>query len=328
MKKWESLSIRVKLTSAFLFTLLILFFINLFLYLNVNSMLERINEVYQSNSSLNELSETLERVQSSMEEYLSVKNTDTLEAYYQSCQELNGQLQDLNDEICGNEMLMMERNIRRMTGEYLEVADEAMQAKRGRNIERYGQKYEEASVKFRNISDWIYSLNNLQFEVNTESYLGLVEALRTFENFSLVILVLAGIANGFPMGGVIITPQIKAKYGMLGTTFGGNHLGCAAAVAVLDVMKSENCIENAAKTGAYLMEKLQGNKAIKELRGIGLMIGIELHDNYLGMRNELLFKKKIFTGAAGKGVIRLLPPLSITMEQADRFIEAFNDLSK
>ena len=197
MKKWESLSIRVKLTSAFLFTLLILFFINLFLYLNVNSMLERINEVYQSNSSLNELSETLERVQSSMEEYLSVKNTDTLEAYYQSCQELNGQLQDLNDEICGNEMLMMERNIRRMTGEYLEVADEAMQAKRGRNIERYGQKYEEASVKFRNISDWIYSLNNLQFEVNTESYLGLVEALRTFENFSLVILVLAGIANGF-----------------------------------------------------------------------------------------------------------------------------------
>ena len=96
-----------------------------------------------------------------------------MEAYYQSCQELNGQLQDLNDEICGNEMLMMERNIRRMTGEYLEVADEAMQAKRGRNIERYGQKYEEASVKFRNISDWIYSLNNLQFEVNTESYLGL-----------------------------------------------------------------------------------------------------------------------------------------------------------
>ena len=143
-----------------------------------------------------------------------------------------------------------------------------------------------------------------------------------------IITVAKGIANGFPMGGVIITPQIKAQYGMLGTPFGGNHLGCAAAVAVLDVMKSENCIENAAKTGAYLMEKLQGNKAIKELRGIGLMIGIELHDNYLEMRNELLFKKKIFTGAAGKGVIRLLPPLCITMEQADRFIEAFNDLSK
>lgn len=143
-----------------------------------------------------------------------------------------------------------------------------------------------------------------------------------------IITVAKGIANGFPMGGVIISPQIKAKYGMLGTTFGGNHLGCAAAVAVLDVMKSENMIENAAKTGAYLTGRLQGNKAIKALRGIGLMIGIELHDNYLEMRNELLFKKKMFTGAAGKSIIRLLPPLCITMEQADRFIEAFNDLSK
>ena len=143
-----------------------------------------------------------------------------------------------------------------------------------------------------------------------------------------IITVAKGIANGFPMGGVIISPQIKAKYGMLGTTFGGNHLGCAAAVAVLDVMKSENLIENAAKTGDYLTGRLQGNKAIKALRGIGLMIGIELHDNYLEMRNKLLFKKKMFTGAAGKSIIRLLPPLCITMEQADRFIEAFNDLSK
>ena len=141
MKIWESLSIRVKLTSAFLFTLLILFFINLFLYMNVNSMLERVNEVYQSNSSLNELSETLEKVQNSMTEYLSVKSTDTLDAYYQNCQELNRQLQELNEEICGNEILMMERNIRRMTAEYLEVTDEAMQAKRGRNFDWYGQKY-------------------------------------------------------------------------------------------------------------------------------------------------------------------------------------------
>ena len=165
MKIWESLSIRVKLTSAFLFTLLILFFINLFLYMNVNSMLERVNEVYQSNSSLNELSETLEKVQNSMTEYLSVKSTDTLDAYYQNCQELNRQLQELNEEICGNEILMMERNIRRMTAEYLEVTDEAMQAKRGRNIERYGQKYEEASQKFEYINDWIYSLNNMRFEI-------------------------------------------------------------------------------------------------------------------------------------------------------------------
>ncbi len=195
MKKWESLSIRFKLTSAFLFTLLILFFINLFLYLNVNSMLEQVNEVYQSNSSLNSLSETLETVQNSMTEYLSVKSTDTLDAYYQSCQELNQQLQSLNGNICGNEMLMMERNIRNMTEEYLSVTDEAMQAKRGRNIERYGQKYEEASRKFEYINEWIYSLNNLRFEANTDSYLTLVGALHIFKNFSLVILILAGLAN-------------------------------------------------------------------------------------------------------------------------------------
>ena len=143
-----------------------------------------------------------------------------------------------------------------------------------------------------------------------------------------IITVAKGIANGFPMGGVIISPKIEAKYGMLGTTFGGNHLACAAAVAVLDVLKKENLIENAAETGKYLMEELNGNKAIKELRGNGLMIGIELNEGYMDMRNRLLFEKKIFTGAAGKSVIRLLPPLCITKEEGKRFIEAFNDLSK
>lgn len=143
-----------------------------------------------------------------------------------------------------------------------------------------------------------------------------------------IITVAKGIANGFPMGGVIISPKIEAKYGMLGTTFGGNHLACAAAVAVLDVLKKENLIENAAETGKFLMEKLNGNKAIKELRGNGLMIGIELNEGYMDMRNRLLFEKKIFTGAAGKSVIRLLPPLCITKEEGKRFIEAFNDLSK
>ena len=197
MGKWESLSIRVKLTSAFLFTLLILFFINLFLYTSVNSMMGRINEVYRSNSRLNELSAALESVQNSMTEYLSVKSSDTLDTYYQSCQELNRQIQRLNEEICSNEMLMMERNIRNMTLEYLDVTDEAMQAKRGRNIERYGQRYEEAELKFEYINEWIYSLNNLRFEANTESYRTLVSALQTFESFSLAVLILAGIANGF-----------------------------------------------------------------------------------------------------------------------------------
>lgn len=142
-----------------------------------------------------------------------------------------------------------------------------------------------------------------------------------------IITVAKGIANGFPMGGVIISPEIKAVFGMLGTTFGGNHLACAAAIAVLDIIKEENLVENAAKIGAYLMENLKGNKAIKELRGEGLMIGIELNEGYTDLRNKLLFDKHIFTGGAGANVMRLLPPLCITKEIADEFLKAFNELS-
>lgn len=142
-----------------------------------------------------------------------------------------------------------------------------------------------------------------------------------------IITVAKGIANGFPMGGVLISPKIKAVFGMLGTTFGGNHLACAAATAVLDIIKEENLVENAANIGSYLMERLKGNKAIKELRGEGLMIGIELNEGYTDLRNRLLFEKHIFTGGAGANVIRLLPPLCITKDIADKFLEAFNSLS-
>ena len=142
-----------------------------------------------------------------------------------------------------------------------------------------------------------------------------------------IITVAKGIANGFPMGGVLISPKIKAVFGMLGTTFGGNHLACAAAIAVLDIIKEENLVENAANIGSYLMENLKGNKAIKELRGEGLMIGIELNEGYTDLRNRLLFERHIFTGGAGANVMRLLPPLCITKEIADKFLEAFNSLS-
>ena len=141
-----------------------------------------------------------------------------------------------------------------------------------------------------------------------------------------IITVAKGIGNGFPLSGVIISPKIKAVYGMLGTTFGGNHLACAAAIAVLKVMEEEQLICNAAAIGEYLMEKLKGHKAIKELRGKGLMIGIELNEGYSTLRNRLLFEKHIFTGGAGASVIRLLPPLCITKEIADQFIEAFTEL--
>jgi acetylornithine aminotransferase len=142
-----------------------------------------------------------------------------------------------------------------------------------------------------------------------------------------IITVAKGMGNGFPIGAVLLSDKIDARYGMLGTTFGGNHLACTAALAVLKVMEEEHLVDNAAAVGQYLMDGLKGNKAIKELRGKGLMIGIELGEEWTDLRDRLLFEKHIFTGGAGKNVIRLLPPLMITREDADSFLEAFNSLT-
>lgn len=136
-----------------------------------------------------------------------------------------------------------------------------------------------------------------------------------------------GIANGFPMGAVLIAPHIKPAYGMLGTTFGGNHLACAAAIAVLEIMEKEQLVANAARVGAYFREALQDSKAVKEYRGRGLMIGLELQPGFTGLRDRLLFEKHFFTGAAGENVIRLLPSLTISMETARKFVKAWNELT-
>ncbi|MCY7351701.1 MAG: aminotransferase class III-fold pyridoxal phosphate-dependent enzyme [Cytophagaceae bacterium] len=138
-----------------------------------------------------------------------------------------------------------------------------------------------------------------------------------------------GMGNGFPIGGVLIAPRFHARHGMLGTTFGGNHLACAAAVAVLDIMKAENLMENAARMGAYLTENLtqiglRGCGGIKELRGRGLMIGIELDQPVDKVRDTLLFEHHIFCGYAGKNTLRLLPSLAIGRAEAARFLEAFS----
>lgn len=135
-----------------------------------------------------------------------------------------------------------------------------------------------------------------------------------------IITVAKGIANGFPMSGVIINPKFKAVHGQLGTTFGGNHLACAAAIAVLEVMKDEKLVENAYNIGNYIIGELKKIKLIKEVRGLGLMIGIELNESAKELRRNLLFEKHIFTGASGTNIIRLLPPLTLTKEQADYFI--------
>jgi acetylornithine aminotransferase len=129
--------------------------------------------------------------------------------------------------------------------------------------------------------------------------------------------------NGFPIGGVLISPMFRPVHGMLGTTFGGSHLACAAGIAVLDVMKDENLVQNALRTGNYLMEKLSVISGIKEVRGRGLMIGIEMDYPVKDLRKKLLFEQKVFTGASGTNIIRLLPPLTITKKEADIFLERF-----
>ncbi len=136
-----------------------------------------------------------------------------------------------------------------------------------------------------------------------------------------IITVAKGIGNGFPMGGVLISPMFKPVYGQLGTTFGGNHLACAAALAVLDVIESENLIENAAKVGAHLIDELQGLPGVKEVRGKGLMIGLEFEDNIKALRTNLVHEQHVFTGAASTNILRLLPPLSLTIAEADAFVE-------
>ena len=138
-----------------------------------------------------------------------------------------------------------------------------------------------------------------------------------------MITVAKGIANCLPMGGVLISPKFKPVYGQLGTTFGGNHLACAAALAVLDVIEQENLVENAARVGEFL---IQGIKALNlphvvDVRGEGLMIGIELDVPYKELRNHLLFEEHCFTGCSGTNVLRLLPPLSLTQEQAADFLQ-------
>lgn len=134
-----------------------------------------------------------------------------------------------------------------------------------------------------------------------------------------------GMGNGFPVGGVLISPKFQASYGLLGTTFGGNHLACAAGVAVLDIMKEEKLMDNATQTGNYLFGEIEKIGGYKELRGKGLMIGIEFDFPIKELRNKLLFEHKLFTGVAGANTLRLLPSLTLGRPEADRFLNALSE---
>ncbi len=141
-----------------------------------------------------------------------------------------------------------------------------------------------------------------------------------------LITIAKGMGNGFPVGGVLISPMFEASHGMLGTTFGGSHLACTAAIAVLDILKVEHLMENAKKTGNYLLTELKKIPQIKEVRGLGLMIGIEFDMPVKEIRNRLLFEKHIFTGASGTNIIRLLPPLCLSISDANIFLARFKEI--
>lgn len=147
-----------------------------------------------------------------------------------------------------------------------------------------------------------------------------------------IITCAKGIGNGFPMGAVIISPKFEAVYGMLGTTFGGNHLACTAALAVLDVIEHEQLVNNAAKVGAYLMEELkklqQTDAHIVDVRGEGLMIGIEYDQPVKALRNALVHNEHVFTGAASTNILRLLPPLTLSLDEAKLAVEHIKRVSK
>ena len=145
-----------------------------------------------------------------------------------------------------------------------------------------------------------------------------------------IITVAKGIANGFPMAGVLIAPDFKPVYGQLGTTFGGNHLACAAALAVLDVFEEEKLVENAHEVGTYLMEQLKkiDSPHIQDIRGRGLMIGIDLDVPHKDVRQPLIYQEHCFTGCAGQNILRLLPPLCLTKDEADQFIDKLTRILK
>jgi acetylornithine aminotransferase len=143
-----------------------------------------------------------------------------------------------------------------------------------------------------------------------------------------LITMAKGLAGGIPIGAVLISPEIQASFGLLGTTFGGNHIACAAAIAVLEVIEQEKLVEHAARLGDWFEQQLKGDPALVEYRGRGLMIGLEIKPELVGLRDRLLQEKHIFTGASGERVIRLLPALNLPEEGARTFVEAWKELTK
>ena len=194
-EKWKYLTLQQKLSLFFVMTAMAILAVNLYMYAVLNAMAERVEEVYVSNVSLNELAQALDYVQDSMESYLNTKSSEAMEAYYRSDQQYRQLQEGLNDRAADNEILLTEKNIRSLSETYLELAASVIQAKRGRNVERYGALYEDARLLYEEIHTFIYSLNNEQFKDNSRNYQALMNSLRNMELTSVIILLLVQLVN-------------------------------------------------------------------------------------------------------------------------------------
>ena len=179
--KWYCLNIRAKLITVFMSTFVVVLMLNVYMYININSITREIDKVYMSNVKLNQLIDTLSSVQNSMTEYLNTKNSESLQYYYFWEQNYTKQIQDLNTDIIDNNRLLMEKNIKNMSENYLKITNETMQAKRSRNIEKYKKYYQEATELFNNINTYTYSLNNGQFKYNSQNYQRSLSSLQYLE---------------------------------------------------------------------------------------------------------------------------------------------------
>lgn len=195
VRKWSCRTLQQKLTGLFVLTAFVLLTVNLYMYSVINKMTVRVEWVYVSNVNLNELAAELDRVHSSMEEYLNTKSSDAIEDYYRSEQAYRESIESLNLQVTDNETLLTEKNIRSLSESYLELAAETIQAKRGRNVEKYGQLYEKADCLYEEIHTFIYSLNNEQFKDNSRNYQGLMDSLRYLEGVSMGVLILVTLGN-------------------------------------------------------------------------------------------------------------------------------------
>lgn len=208
----KPVSIRVKLILVYVITSVMVFSIHLVLYNQVNRTVNKIDQLYVSNISLNELSDSLEAVQENLYEYLSTKSTDALNDYYRSEQDYVALTDQLTDTVTNNEMLLLERNIRAMSETYLNVADATIQDKRGQNVEKYKRGYAEAEESFAYINDYIYTLNNLQFQINSENYHVLLSSLQFLEISSAAVLLTIAAINIFIIvawTGSVIRPLVR-----------------------------------------------------------------------------------------------------------------------